>query len=214
MLKSVFLGIVVMHGLIHLLGFIKAYNIASVNQLSQTISKPVGILWLLVTVMFMTVVVLFFLKNDYWMAFGIIAVVISQILIIMTWHDAKFGTIPNIIILLVLVLSMGSYFFEQSYRKDVANNFTDNNSFKEEILTEKNTEHLPIPVQKYLHYVGVMGKSQNKNFYAVFEGQMKDRQKKFFFIIKRGRFPKASFPLAMVVEVLFLSYQPKAPLLK
>ena len=110
MLKSVFLGIVVIHGLIHLLGFIKAYNIVSSNLLSQTISKPVGILWLIVTVMFMMVAVLFFLKNDYWLGFGIIAVVLSEFLIIMAWQDAKFGTIPNIIILLVLVLSMGSYF--------------------------------------------------------------------------------------------------------
>lgn len=38
--------VVMIHGLIHLLGFVKAFNLAPVGQLTQNISKTGGTLWL------------------------------------------------------------------------------------------------------------------------------------------------------------------------
>ncbi len=39
-------GLLVVHGLIHLLGFVKAFELAQVSQLQATITRPVGVLWL------------------------------------------------------------------------------------------------------------------------------------------------------------------------
>ena len=47
--------------------------------------------------------VLFLLKKDGWAAVAVIAVVISQMLILRAWKDAKFGTVVNVIVLLVAV---------------------------------------------------------------------------------------------------------------
>lgn len=49
---------------------------------------------------------------------------------------------------------------------------------KSSILTEANISHLPEQVQKYLRYVGVIGKEKVFNFKAVMDGQMKMDPKK------------------------------------
>jgi len=162
------------------MGFIKGFDIAKVNQLTQRISKPVGIVWLITAIIFIGVALLFIVKSQYWMGIGVVAVVVSQILIIMTWQDAKFGTIPNIIIIIVLVLNMGSFFFEQNYKKDLALNFEQNNSFSVDILTEQDMLSIPASVKRYLKYVGVVGKPKVKNFKIVFDGEMREKGKDYF----------------------------------
>lgn len=103
MAKYVILFIMIIHGLIHLLGFVKAFDIAPVEQLTVSISKPVGIVWLLTTFLFLTTASLFALKNDYWMLAGTASVIISQVLIISSWGDAKFGTIANLILIVSII---------------------------------------------------------------------------------------------------------------
>ncbi|MBA4319163.1 MAG: hypothetical protein C0412_12250, partial [Flavobacterium sp.] len=88
-----FLILVIVHGLIHLLGFVKAFGLAEVKQLTQPISKPFGMIWLLAFILFTIAAILFAFKYNYWWFFGILALVTSQILISFFWHDAKFGTI-------------------------------------------------------------------------------------------------------------------------
>ncbi len=50
------------HGLIHLLGFIKAFRISPINQLTREISKPLGIAWLATALLMMAASAVFFLK--------------------------------------------------------------------------------------------------------------------------------------------------------
>lgn len=46
MLKFIFLFITGVHGLIHLMGFVKGFELAKVDQLTQPISRLSGIIWL------------------------------------------------------------------------------------------------------------------------------------------------------------------------
>ena len=52
-LKIGFIILLILHGLIHLMGFVKAFHIATVNPLSQSISKFNGVLWLLTGFVFL-----------------------------------------------------------------------------------------------------------------------------------------------------------------
>lgn len=106
-MKIVFLIVVILHGLIHLLGFIKAYGIKEVKELTLPISKPMGLVRLSATVLFVIYGIMYIANADYDWAVGLIAVVISQVLVILYWKDAKFGTIANMIILLVLIDLLG-----------------------------------------------------------------------------------------------------------
>ena len=172
--------IVGLHGLIHLLGFAKALNPNNVTQLTRSIPMPVGLLWLLAAIVLIATVILFAVHTEYWWVIGIVALVLSQALICTAWSDAKFGTIPNIILLVMIVLAMGSTFFENNYQKDVARNLIDNRSPAVSILTKADIEILPVAVQQYVTYSGSVGKPKVTNMNMIFQGEMRAKGKDYF----------------------------------
>jgi hypothetical protein len=180
MLKYLLALIIVLHGLIHFIGFVKAFNYGNINQITKEISKPSGLLWLITGLLFAIATIFFLLKKEGWMLFGLAAVIISQILIFTVWQDAKFGTIANIIILAAIILNYGSYRFEKGYQTDVNENRQRSNTLKTEILTESDLLPLPDPVQRYIRYAGVINRPKVKNIRIVFEGQMREKGKDFF----------------------------------
>ncbi|HEY6915666.1 MAG TPA: hypothetical protein VI413_13405 [Paludibacter sp.] len=102
-MKNCLVILLLIHGLIHLLGFVKAFQLAPVEQLQSPVSKPAGICWLFAFLLFATAAVTDFLKIGWWNLPAIAAVILSTTLIIGVWKDAKFGTIANLIILLFLL---------------------------------------------------------------------------------------------------------------
>ena len=94
--------ILLVHGLIHLMGFVKAFNFADIEALTLPISKTTGAFWLLSCLLILTTAGCYFAKLDWWPILGIVAIVLSQVLIFMSWQDAKFGTIANAVILLAI----------------------------------------------------------------------------------------------------------------
>jgi hypothetical protein len=173
LLEIIFLILIAIHGLIHSLGFIKAFGIKEVKELTLSVSKPFGILWLIATILFLLFGVLYFNNSKQAWGFGIIAVVVSQLLIILFWKDAKFGSIPNVIILIVAVVGLGANFLHQQFANRVVQDFADNNPLFTDILTEKDIAHLPVIVQKYLRYTRSVGQPKVQNFRAEFEGGMR-----------------------------------------
>jgi hypothetical protein len=179
-MKIIFVLILVIHGLIHLMGFAKAFGYGSITQITQEIPMPIGILWLATALLFVVTTFLFLRQKYEWSIVGIIAVIISQILIFLVWQDAKFGTLANLIILVVAVLSLGSHNFEHSYQQDVRANLKRVAALPIETLVEADLQPLPEPVQRYLRYVGVLNKPKVKNVRIVFDGKMRDKGKEFF----------------------------------
>lgn len=170
MTRSIFFVIVLIHGLIHVLGFVKAFNLADVTQLTQNISKPIGTLWLLALIIFIVTAIQLISNHVLWWITALAAVILSQILIILFWQDAKFGTIANVIILIAVILVTANYFLVREYRSAVDNNFKHNNPVSNEILSEADIQHLPSIVQKYIRYTGSLGREKVYNFNAEFRG--------------------------------------------
>jgi hypothetical protein len=50
-MKIIFAVVLVVHGLIHLMGTLKAFGFAEIPQLTQQIDRPRGVLWLLAAVL-------------------------------------------------------------------------------------------------------------------------------------------------------------------
>ena len=180
MLKYFFAFVIAIHGLIHLMGFTKAYNYGNITQLTKYISKPVGVLWLITTILFLVTVLLFLLKKESWPYIAIIAAVISQILIITVWKDAKFGTILNIIILFGSIASYATYHFEMKFKADLKRHLAKTNFPNSDLLSEADIAMLPNPVQKYIRYTGAINKPKVKNMKIVFDGEMREKGKDFF----------------------------------
>lgn len=168
--------LIIIHGLIHLIGFVKAFKLAEVSQLTQNISQPVGLLWLLSAILFIVTAILFLLKNEYWWLIAAPAIIISQTVIILSWSDAKFGTVANLIILLPSIVSFMNVqpsSFGNIYKSEVQKGL--NRLSDMPLVTEDDIRLLPDPVQKYLHYVGAVGKPKIQNFRAKFAGGMKTK---------------------------------------
>lgn len=171
--------ILFVHGLIHLIGFAKAFRLVEIEQLSGPISKSWGWVWLLTALIFLVTFILFILKRDAWLILAIVAVILSQILILTFWSDAKFGTFVNIIILIAVIIGFATQRFENSYKKDVAFAM-EKTDFRSDPVTEKDLAPLPEPVRRYLRYVGVVGRPKVDNVKIVFEGEMRDKGKDWF----------------------------------
>lgn len=178
MLKYLFLFIMLMHGLIHFMGFAKAYGYGDMKQLTLPISKPAGILWMLTAFLFITAAILFLLKKEFWIYVAIPTAILSQLLIVMVWKDAKWGTIANLTILVVAVLTFTSLQFEKTFRADVQRHLQKSNP--PAILTEADLKHLPTPVQRYLRYSNVIGKPKPNNMHVLFEGEIRSKGKDWF----------------------------------
>jgi hypothetical protein len=180
MLKYLFAFVLFIHGLIHLMGFAKAYNYGNITQITKYISKPIGSVWLITATLFIVAVLLFLLKKDSWLYFAVIAAFISQILIISVWKDAKFGTILNIIILFVATVTWASSHFEMAFKADVKRHIARTHFSNIDLLTEADIAALPNPVQKYIRYTGAVNKPKVKNMKIVFDGEMREKGKDFF----------------------------------
>jgi len=92
------------------MGFSKTFGLATVSQLSQSVTKVNGAIWFAATLLFIVTAVVLFLRIDWWRMLAIAAILISQYLIFTTWQDAKFGTIANGLILLAPVVGLGARF--------------------------------------------------------------------------------------------------------
>jgi hypothetical protein len=174
MLKIFFIIIIAAHGFIHLMGFVKAFGFAEMPQLTQPISKVYGIIWLACTILFLASLAMFLSDIDLWWIAGLTAVIISQVLVIQFWSDAKFGTIANLIILVPVFISLinaspGSYkniFIKET--KIGLSRYT-----VQPLVTDQDIAHLPKLVQKYLNNAGVVGKPKVHNLRVEFTGKMK-----------------------------------------
>lgn len=177
MTKYIFASLLIMHGVIHLMGFAKAFQYAKLKQLAIAISKPVGTLWLLAALLFILSSMLFLLKKDYWTIIAIASAIISQIVIIISWQDAKFGTIANVIILIAVVIGYGTWSYYGKYKNDVRTGLQQKAYFQNSQLTESDIQQLPEPVKKYLRYTGSIGKPKVNNFKIEFTGKIRKDEK-------------------------------------
>jgi hypothetical protein len=157
-MKVAFLIIVLLHGIIHLLGFVKGFELKEVRELTLPISKPAGIVWLTTAILVLTYGALYLLNYKYAWLVGIVAVVFSQVLVLMFWKDAKVGTIPNLIILTVSIISFGYYNFQKVIQEETAQLLNNNVNAENRTLNEGDLINLPDPVKNWLRKSGALGK--------------------------------------------------------
>ncbi|TGV04357.1 DUF6920 family protein [Flavivirga rizhaonensis] len=157
-MRLAFLILLLIHGTIHLVGFVIAFYSTKIPMQALGISKPIGTLWLIAFVMFVVTASQFF-TNKKWFYIAFIAVCISQILIIMVWKDAKYGTIANTIILLVNISAFENFRFNKMVQKESATLFDKIEINTASVILEKDIQHLPEIVQKWMKNSGVIDKN-------------------------------------------------------
>lgn len=176
-MKALFSALVFIHGVIHLLGFVKAFKLADVRRLSADISKTAGFFWLVASTLFIASSGLLLFNSRIWWIPLLAAIILSQILITRSWSEAKFGTVSNVMIFIpVLLAFIGTLpsSLHSRYRAEVQVRLS---PFPErEVVSPESVSRLPVPVRKYLEYTGVVGKPAVTNFRAVFDGVMRNKR--------------------------------------
>jgi hypothetical protein len=174
-MKYLLFFLITVHGLIHLMGFAKAFQLANFDQLQVPISQPVGVLWLVAAGLLLASAVMLFVLPAWWWVPALGGLVLSQSVIATSWSDAKFGTIANIIVLVpVMIAALGHapWSFHTKYDHDVANGLAAAPPTLA-VVTEADIAHLPPIVQKYMHFTGVIGKPQVANYRVEFSGALR-----------------------------------------
>jgi hypothetical protein len=173
-MKLAFTILLVIHGLLHSMGFLKAFGLLRLPQLAVPISRPLGVLWLVAGVaMLGTAVALYAWPRGWWIV-GAVALVASQVAIVPSWADAKFGTAANALVLVGLAwgfLSAGPLSLRREFESEVARGLA--RPIPEALVSEQDLARLPSAVQRYLRYVGVVGHPRVQGLRVHFTGRIR-----------------------------------------
>ena len=157
MLRLLFPALLTIHGLIHLIGFSKEWKLGPVSMLksktlfplSAKMAKVTGSLWFIACLALILATYFYILERDSFLIPALVGMGLSQVLIILYWYDAKYGTIVNIAILLVVVINIARVNFQRSTTGEITGILNAASSIHHG-ATYKNVETLPTVVQKWL----------------------------------------------------------------
>lgn len=170
-MKYVITFLMALHGLIHLAGFVKSLNPGRMLNIMRNVSRPLGIVSLMAALLIILSSVLYFFENEYWWVSGSIAIIFSQIFIIVFWSDAKYGTIINLLMILPLLIGYNESktdSFKKIFNKEVEAGLR--RTVKQGILKEAELLNLPEIVKKYITFSGAIGREKILNLNVKFEG--------------------------------------------
>lgn len=148
-MRYFFAILMALHGLISLMGFLKAFQLVEIKQFEFEISRVSGSFWLLSSLLLFVASVQIINRSEIFWIVGGLAFLVSQIMIVSYWKDAKFGTILNVVLLVLVVINFSMW------------NHHRNGIQKGEVLVNmKKTgsvvvnEDLPELIKKWMSYVG------------------------------------------------------------
>lgn len=98
MLQLVLVVLLVVHGMIHFTGMMRTILPPHAPTFKTYLNQSLGIEWALAGVLFIVSGVLLGTDHDRWWIVASTALVFSQVLIFFNWHDARFGTVANVIL--------------------------------------------------------------------------------------------------------------------
>ena len=103
--RRALIGMIVVHGAIHFMGFVHAFEIADISQMPDAIGRALGVLWLIAGLGCLAVAAAIVWAPRLWWALAFVAVILSQVVIVTAWSGAYFGTVANAIIAAAAVYS-------------------------------------------------------------------------------------------------------------
>jgi len=173
--------LITLHAIIHIMGFAKAFGLASLEQLRVPISRPMGLLWLVAAVLLITAGAALFTAHRWFWLVGALALVASQTAIIASWSDARFGTIANAALLASVIygaFAWGPFGLRAEYERLVRDGLAQAaTNTRPQDITEADLAVLPPPVQRYLRFAGVVGTPRVQGFRARLTGRIRSSAK-------------------------------------
>lgn len=110
-MKYAIVGLLVIHGLIHAMGFAGSYGLAEFEGASKTptnfvtaapgstMLKILGAVWLLALAAFLFAAVLLLTDNATWRVAALAASLVSMVPVALWWRDAPMGALANALVI-------------------------------------------------------------------------------------------------------------------
>ena len=175
-MKTALALMILLHGMIHLLGFLKANKWARLDELTLPISPIWGMAYLIAGMVMVTTAGLYYFQLPYWWGLAMLGVLLSQILVVFFWQDARFGSIPNGIILLIAAVGLANFSFHQTTKQEAEEMLRQGNANLAAVITEDMLSGLPLPVQKWLRRSNITEKPPLRSVYLKQKYQLKMKQ--------------------------------------
>ncbi|MAP54779.1 DUF6544 family protein [Altibacter sp.] len=172
-MKAVFVLLLALHGLIHAIGFVKAFKLATIDQFQASVTTTSGVLWALACLLFLLAALLLIFQQDYWSVVALLAVLLSQVLIVLHWSDAKWGTPVNILVFVLATAALANMLFAKNVHNEVVTLFEETKVEAGAILEAEKIQELPVSVQKWLAHSAVLGKPITHTVRLKQRGEMK-----------------------------------------
>lgn len=171
-MKIFFFIVLTMHSLIHIVGFIKSYNLIELSELTNPIPRIQGALWLITSILFFICLYGLWFDYSWWWMLAIPAVILSQILIFLDWNEAWFGSIANFIVVLSIILGYGQWSFDGIADEKIDGLFIDRPDITQ-FVDSNSIKDLPEAVVKWLGRSGVIDGVVPRRIYALQTGRMR-----------------------------------------
>lgn len=180
-MRILFAAAMALHGAIHLMGFAKAFGLAEIPELEASVPPRAGLLWLGAAVLFAAAAALMVLESRAWWIPAGVGVILSQLLVLGAWSDARFGTLANLVILVPVVLAavdLRPSSLRSTFESEVARHFeppvpASSTGAAPSAVTETDLAELPDPVRRWLGRVGIVGGPRVRTVHVRFQGRIR-----------------------------------------
>ncbi len=124
MFTYILAGLLIFHGLVHILGLLIFFEITEIETLPYSTKvlgervdigyigiRLLGIIWLLILIAMVAAGIGLLLGTSWWYSFALWSTVASTVVTILGWSDTKFGLLINVLVFILLFLgnSQGWY---------------------------------------------------------------------------------------------------------
>jgi hypothetical protein len=176
-LKWVLVAVLAIHGFLNLLGAVKGFGWAQVPQLAESVGPGDAIVWLLAAALIL-LATLFVATGvpTWWWAVAALGAVVSEVAIVTSWNDARFGTAVNLVLVAAAAYafaSKGPMSFHAQWRDRAAEALAAAGAPATSRVTEQDLANLPEPLAAYVRRSGAVGKQRTANFRARFHGRIR-----------------------------------------
>lgn len=166
-MRTVFIVFIAIHGCLH---FVATRNASELPLHTHAF-------WAIIGLLFIISAALLLVRKDPWWFVAATAVVISQFLIVNHWEYAKFGTMANFVITMIVIINASTWRFHQAYVEQIKSALNSPDIKTMEYLTESDLSSLPEAVRRYVRYSGAVGKPKVINFKIELCGRIRSKKK-------------------------------------
>lgn len=173
--------LLVVHAAIHIFGFLKWSKLTQVPGLSGHTLLPLSatagllfaLLWLMALMGLLTAAFLYATHQGGWWILALGSLLLSQLLIVFAWHDAKFGTIANGLILVSAVVAAAHARFEHQVATEIRAMLATAPTGGPAIVHPEELRRLPTPVRTWLTASGAVGRERARTVRLRQQGELR-----------------------------------------